>query len=42
MIPADREGKPADITNAIVFLASDESSYLEGETICVNGGIYMK
>ena len=42
MIPADREGKPADITNAIVFLASDESSYMAGETMCISGGMYMK
>ena len=42
MIPLGREGKPEDIANAIVFLASDESSYMAGETMCVSGGMYMK
>jgi 3-oxoacyl-[acyl-carrier protein] reductase len=42
MIPLGREGKPEDIANAIVFMASDESSYMAGETMCVSGGMYMK
>ena len=42
MIPLGREGKPEDIANAIVFLASEESSYMAGETMYVSGGMYMK
>ena len=40
-IPANRLGKPEDIANAVVFLSSDESNYISGETIHVNGGMYM-
>ncbi len=42
LIPLGREGKPDDIANAIVFLASDESSYMTGEIMCISGGMYMK
>ena len=38
-IPARRFGTTTDIANAIVFLASDESSYITGQTIHVNGGM---
>ena len=41
-IPVGRAGKPEDIANAIVFLASDESSYMIGESMSVCGGFYMK
>ena len=41
-IPIGREGKPEDIAMAIVYLASDESSYMVGETMCLSGGMYMK
>ena len=34
-------GKPDDIANAVLFLSSDQSSYINGETIHVNGGMYM-
>ena len=37
-IPAGRIGTPADIGNAAVFLASDESSYVTGQTLYVCGG----
>ena len=37
-IPAGRFGKPEDIANACVFLASDEASYINGQTLHVNGG----
>jgi 3-oxoacyl-[acyl-carrier protein] reductase len=36
-----REGKPEDVANAIVFLASSESSYITGESIEINGGLYF-
>ncbi|MDE5412536.1 MAG: 3-oxoacyl-ACP reductase FabG [Bacillaceae bacterium] len=40
-IPLNRLGKPADIANAYLFLASDESDYVNGTVIHVDGGIMM-
>jgi 3-oxoacyl-[acyl-carrier protein] reductase len=40
-IPASRLGEPADIAASVVFLASDESAYVTGTTLHVNGGMYM-
>ncbi|MBA2648567.1 MAG: 3-oxoacyl-ACP reductase FabG [Legionella sp.] len=40
-IPLRKLGKPEDIADAVVFLASDSASYITGETIHVNGGMYM-
>lgn len=40
-IPAARLGEPQDIAAAVVYLASDESSYVTGTTMHVNGGMYM-
>ena len=40
-IPAGRLGKPEDIANAVVFLVSSDSNYINGETIHVNGGLYL-
>jgi len=40
-IPLERMGNPDDISNIVSFLASDYSSYITGETIHVNGGMYM-
>jgi 3-oxoacyl-[acyl-carrier protein] reductase len=40
-IPAQTFGKPEDIAGAVVYLASDEASYVTGETIHVNGGMVM-
>ena len=40
-IPASRLGKPEDVANAVVFLASAASDYINGETIHVNGGMYL-
>jgi 3-oxoacyl-[acyl-carrier protein] reductase len=36
-----REGTPEDVANAILFLASDASAYLNGESIEINGGLYF-
>ena len=41
-IPLCRFGTPDDIANAVLFLASDLSSYITGDVIDVNGGLYMK
>ena len=38
-IPAGRFGEPVDIANACVFLASDEASYINGQTLHINGGL---
>ena len=40
-IPSARLGEPDDIANAVLFLSSNKSSYINGETIHVNGGMYM-
>lgn len=40
-IPLSRLGDPADIANAVAFLASPEASYITGETLHVNGGMHM-
>ena len=40
-IPSARLGEPEDIANAVLFLSSDLSNYINGETLHVNGGMYM-
>ena len=40
-IPSNRLGNPEDIANAVAFLSSDQSDYINGETLHVNGGMYM-
>ena len=40
-IPMGKLGTGNDIANCALFLASDLSSYITGETIHVNGGMYM-
>ena len=41
-IPLNRVGKPSDISNACVFLLSDEASYITGTEITVDGGLTSK
>jgi len=41
LIPLGRPGKPEDVANAVLFLASDKSDWITGQTIHVNGGLLM-
>ena len=40
-IPLKRLGTPEDVASAVCFLASDEASYITGQVLAVNGGMYM-
>ena len=40
-IPSNRLGEPSDVANVAAFLSSEMSSYITGETIHVNGGMYL-
>jgi len=39
LIPAQRWGVPQDVADAVLYLASDEASFVTGQTLCVNGGM---
>ena len=41
-IPLKRGGTPEDVANAVLYLASDLSAYVSGQTICVDGGMVMQ
>lgn len=41
-VPVGRLAKPEEIARAIQFLADDESAFITGETLSVNGGLYMQ
>ena len=40
-IPLGRPGSAEDVANAVIFLASDQSAYITGQVLGVNGGMYM-
>ena len=40
-IPMNKLGNGEDVSNTVAFLASDSASYITGETLHVNGGMYM-
>lgn len=40
-IPLKRLGAPEDVANAVLFLASEQAGYITGETLSVNGGMFM-
>ena len=40
-IPSNRLGNPSDVANVVILLCSDLSNYITGETIHVNGGMYL-
>ena len=39
-IPVGRPGEPADLDGAVVFLASESSRYVTGQTLLVDGGVF--
>jgi 3-oxoacyl-[acyl-carrier protein] reductase len=41
-IPLGRAGTPEDVANVITFLAGEDAAYLSGETIEINGGMFMR
>ncbi len=41
LIPANRLGEPEEIARAVVFLAADDSAFITGSTLSVNGGQYL-
>ena len=40
-IPLAKLGQPEDIAKAVVFFASDDSNYMTGQTLHIDGGMYM-
>jgi len=40
-IPLGQFGTPEDVANSVIFLSSNDSDYITGQVIHVNGGMYM-
>ncbi|MGZ8440770.1 MAG: SDR family oxidoreductase, partial [Candidatus Deferrimicrobiaceae bacterium] len=41
LIPLGRMGKPEEVAGAVAFLASGKSSYITGQVVSLNGGVYL-
>jgi NAD(P)-dependent dehydrogenase (short-subunit alcohol dehydrogenase family) len=41
-VPMQREGRPEEIANTVLFLCSDAASYITGQSISVDGGFVMR
>ena len=41
MIPMKRFGKPKEVASLVNYLMSDDASYITGQVISVNGGLYL-
>jgi acetoacetyl-CoA reductase len=41
LIPVRRLGKPEEVARCVVFLVSEESGFITGSTLTINGGQYM-
>jgi acetoacetyl-CoA reductase len=41
-VPVKRLGQPEDIARAILFLADEDAGFITGETLAINGGLYME
>ncbi|MGB7055718.1 MAG: 3-oxoacyl-[acyl-carrier-protein] reductase [bacterium] len=42
LIPVGRFGEPEDVADLVVFLSSEQASYITGQTVCVDGGMVMQ
>ncbi len=40
-IPLGRTGRPEEVAAAVAFLCADEAAYITGQTLRVNGGMYV-
>jgi acetoacetyl-CoA reductase len=41
-VPMGRLAHPSEIARAVVWVASDDAGFITGQTLCINGGLYMQ
>jgi acetoacetyl-CoA reductase len=41
-VPMGRLANPSEIARAVVWVASDDAGFITGQTLCINGGLYMQ